>query len=75
MIVNNPYIIKSVLIFNRKTNPILIVDTNAVLPLSISMKCFKMISGRDFQILQTSCITNQDQFSKCDSLNITRELL
>ena len=42
MIVNNPYIIKSVLIFNRKTNPILIVDTKAVLPLSISEAIYHM---------------------------------
>ena len=33
-----------------------------------------MICWWDFQILQTSCIVNHDQFSQCHSLNILREL-
>ena len=58
----------------RKAYPVLIVYSNAVLPLPISLQRFQMICVWNFQILQTSCIVNHDQFPQCHSLNILREL-
>jgi len=37
--------------------------SHAVLPFPISMQWFQMICGWDFQILQTSCIVNHNQFT------------
>ena len=55
--------LKIILSFDRKANPILIIDTNAVLSLPVSMQRFQMICGWYFQILQTSCIIDHNQFS------------
>ena len=74
MIIDDFDRLKIILSFDRKADSILIIDTNAVLPLPISLQWFQTICGWNFQILQTSCIVNHDQFSQCYSLNILREL-
>ena len=75
MIINDFNTMKVVFPLDRKAYPVLIVNSNAVLPLPISLQRFQMICGWNFQILQTSCIVNHDQFSQCHSLNILTELL
>ena len=63
-----------ILSFDRKADPVLVIDTNAVLSRPISVQLFKTICGWNFQILQASCIVNHDQSSQCHSLNNLREL-
>src|SRR5665213_1739122 len=46
-----------------KADPVLIVDPNAVLTLSASLQCFKMISGRLPQILQFPRIVENLKFA------------
>ena len=74
MIIDDFDLLKIIFSFDRKANPILVIDTNAVLSLPVSVQGFQMICGWNFQILHTSCIVNHDQFSQCHSLNILREL-
>src|SRR5665213_1824771 len=50
-----------------KANPVLIVDPNAVLSLSASLQCFKMISGRLPQILEFARIVENLKFSPRDN--------
>ena len=74
MIIDDFDRLKIILSFDRKADPILVIDTNAVLSLPVSVQWFQSVCGWNFQILQTSCIVNHDQFSQCHSLNILREL-
>ena len=64
-----------VIVLGRETDPVLIVDPDAVLSLAVSLERLQMIRGRDTQILQTSCIVDHDQFSQRYALNILRQLL
>jgi hypothetical protein len=74
MIIDDFNVMKVVSALDGKANAVLIIYTNAVLSLPVSMQRLQMICWWDFQILQTSCIVNHDQFSQCHSLNILREL-
>ena len=75
MIIHDFNIMKIVLSFNRKTNPILVINTNAVLSLSVALERLQAVCRRNPQILQTSCIFNHDQFPQRHTLDIMREFL
>ena len=66
--------IGEVIAVGREANAVLIVDPNAVLPLTVALELFQTIPRRNSQILHTSCIVNQDQLSQRDSLNGLRQL-
>lgn len=60
---------KEIVAFHCKADAILIIDANAVLPLSVTVQRFQTICRWDAQILQTSCIVYHDQFSQSYPLN------
>lgn len=62
MIVDNFDIIE-ILTFHAKTYSILIVDSNTVLSLTISVKQFKAIGWWDSQIIYVLSVVNHKQFS------------
>lgn len=57
----------------HKTDPPLIIYTNAVLSLSIIFQCFKPICRRNPKIIQRLRLVQHEQFSQSDLLNITRQ--
>ena len=60
--------------FQAEADTILLIDTNAVLSLSIADKLLQTIGGRNTQIFQTGCVIEHDQFAKGNFLNALREL-
>ena len=62
MVVRDFYFV-SVVAFPHETNPVLIVNPNAVLPLPIPMQFLQPVSGGNLQILQNNCTVNNAQFS------------
>ena len=74
MIINNLYSVE-VVSFHLKTNPELIINSNAILSRTISLKSFQMISWRHSQVLQVPCIVYHDQLSQSNSLYVLREFL
>lgn len=52
-----------------ETDPVLIVNAYAVLPLPIAMQQFQSIIGRYPQIVQTFSIIDHHQFSQRDPLD------
>ena len=48
--------------FKPETDAKLVIDANAVLSLPVSGEYLQMICRWDFQVLQTSCIVDHDQF-------------
>ena len=60
--------------FQAEADTILLIDTNAVLSLSIAAKLLQTIGGRNTQIFQTGCVIEHDQFAKGNFLNALREL-
>jgi len=55
-----------------KADPVPIVDTDAVLTLSISTQRFEMIARRDSQILQRRCSVEDPQLPQGDPLQVRR---
>ncbi len=47
--------IKSIMTTPDKTNPVLIVNPNTVLPIPIAMQLLQPVSGRDPQVFQLRC--------------------
>jgi hypothetical protein len=68
---------KRITITPNKTNAILIVNTDAVLALSISLQCFQLIARKDCEIAQLISGVYLHEFSVGDSRNLlkTSELL
>ena len=66
--------VKEIVAVSRKANAVLIVDSNAVLSLSVSLELFQAVPRRDAKILHASCIVNQDQLAQRDSLDGLRQL-
>ena len=60
--------------FQAEADTILLIDTNAVLSLSIAAKLLQTIGGRNTQIFQTGGVIEHDQFAKGNFLNALREL-
>jgi hypothetical protein len=67
VVVNNLYAV-SVAIQPNKTNPPLLVDTNAALAGSISAQCFKSITWQNLQILQASRPVEDEKLTSCRPL-------
>ena len=53
-----------------KTNPPLVVDTNAVLPGSLATEFLESVPGRDPQIEKVLGGIEDDEFSQCEPLYI-----
>src|SRR5713101_2903666 len=47
----------------HETDPVLIVDPNAVLPLPVAMQFLQPISGGNLQIIESGCAVEHAQFS------------
>ena len=62
LVVINDFNIEEVIAFHGKADSVLIIDSNAVLSLPITIQLFQAVCGWDAQILQTSCIVDHDQF-------------
>ena len=73
MVVNDLNV-ETIAAIDRKANAKLIVDPNAELPFPVTVEPFQSISGRDAQILQTSCIVDHDQLSERDPLYVLWQL-
>jgi len=71
----NDFNVCEVVAAGREANAVLIVDSNAVLPLAVALELLQAIPRRNSQILHTSCIVDQDQLSQRDSLNGLRQFL
>lgn len=72
MIINNLNIV-SVVILPFKTNPPLIVDTDAVLSGALADKFFKPVCGWNSQIVYCSSVIQHSQLPKRGLLNISRQ--
>jgi len=56
-----------------KANPQLVIDTDAVLPVPVTLQRFKPIPRRSAQILQAPGLVQQQQFPPRHSLNLRRQ--
>ena len=54
MIINNLNIM-SMLTVPYKTNPILVIDPDGMLPVSVTLQLFQMIARREAQIVKNCC--------------------
>ena len=57
----------------KKADSPLVIDANAVLPLSIPFERFKPIRGRQPKIFQPDSRVNRVELHKCPPLNLARE--
>jgi hypothetical protein len=73
VIINNFHILGTANI-PVKADPKLIVDANAVLPISISMEALKMVAGWDSKIIQVLGSVECDQLSTGGPLQICGKL-
>jgi hypothetical protein len=69
VVINNFNLMRSIYA-PHKTDPPLIVNANTVLPFSIDLECFELISGRHSQAQQIGSSMQLQQLPPCDSLNI-----
>jgi hypothetical protein len=58
----------------NKTDPPLIVDPNRVLPFTVSMQCFQLISGRRRQNAQLRGCVKLEQFPNGNPLDSAKTL-
>jgi hypothetical protein len=72
MRVNNLYIVEFST-FPHEADAVLIVDSNAVLPLSVAAQRFKVVSWRYSQIVQVHCVVQVLQFPQGHALNLRRK--
>jgi hypothetical protein len=73
MIINNLNIV-CILVLPFETDSPLIVNANAVLSFSIPGQSFKLVSRRDSKVLDCRTPIQHPELSKCDLLNIVRQL-
>ena len=66
MVVHNLHIV-DIAIMPSKTDSPLLVDTDAVLPLAISLQCFQVVAGWAVEICQHRRAVQLTQFSLGDS--------
>lgn len=57
----------------EKANSPLVIDANAMLPLSIPFERFKPIRSRQSKIFQSDSRINRVELHKCPPLNLARE--
>ena len=56
----------------HKTNPPLIIDPDAVLPLPITRQCLKVIPWRNFQSIQKGCRMQLQKLASRHSLDVAK---
>jgi hypothetical protein len=61
----------SVAIPPHKTQPPLVIDPDAVLPPSIARKGFKMVSWRNFQVFQSTGLTQEEKFTTRNPFDVS----
>ena len=63
---------KGVCALPAETNPILVIDTDAVLSRAVGFQSFQAVSWRDSQVIQTVGLVEHEQLSSGHALEICR---
>ena len=71
MVINNFHIFRASL-GPTEANPELLVNSNAVLTLAVTMQRFQHIPGRYFKIIQLACSLELPNFPQSNSLKIDK---
>jgi hypothetical protein len=69
LVIVHDFHVVSVTLSPHEAETPLLVDPNAVLPLSAAMQCFQAIAGRSCQIAQFGGAVQLPEFSPCDALD------
>jgi hypothetical protein len=56
-----------------KADPPLVIDADRMLAATVTLQGFQPIAGRDTQVVKTSSVVEETQFSQCPSLYIRRK--